>query len=404
MSLIAVLLLLLALVVVDLLFGVDEVGVEGRALPRLLRFGVFGIMFLWVMLEEHQYALGLSFGFAVLLLGLLMGASVVIASEDLKTDLIDLSKTYYWMLGFFFMVGMARRGVLTPGLLMYFTIPLVVMLSLKILILDRLSGASDIAVADYRNDGWKLALCLPLVFIIGSAWRKWMYFCLVLIVVAVLLSMKRGAILAMATSLACWLITSTENTIRAKLITVLKIMGIVAVAAVVVISRQDQFADRFDDISGGNIENFGSGRGLGYEAVWNRIQAADGLRLVVGHGYAAVPKALGEDIGLRVYAHSDLLEVFYDHGLIGMLLLAMIFAALTRFWLVMKRVDRTVATVLPCIIVIVLIKALISMAIYDPSMIYMVMALGYVHGKMTWEADCALSEEFFEVPHYELDG
>jgi hypothetical protein len=403
-SLIGVLLLLLALVVVDLFFGADEVGVEGRALPRLLRLVVFGIMFIWVISEEHEYSIGLSFGFSVLLLGLVMGISVIVASKDLKTDMIDLSKTYYWILGFFFMAGMARRGVLTPRMLTYFTIPLVLMLFLKILILDRLSGAADAAVADYRNDGWKLVLCVPLILVIDPAKKKQLYLCLILVVVAALVSLKRGAILALAGSMACWLLASTGNTLRAKLITVLKVIGIVAIASLVVISRQDQYAGRLDDISSGNIEDMGSGRGLSYGAVWRRIERADGLRLVVGHGYAAVPNALWEDIGVRVYAHSDLLEVFYDHGVIGVLVMLMMLASLIRLWLVLRRIDPILSTAVLCAIPIVVSKGLISIAIYDPSMIHMAMALGYVQGRVAWDADIAVSGDFSDAAEYEMGG
>jgi len=402
-SLIGVLLLLLALVVIDVFFGADEVGVEGRALPRLLRLVIVAVMFIWVISEEHEYSIGLSFGLSVLLLGLVMGVSVLVASEDLKTDMIDLSKTYYWILGFFFMAGMTRRGVLTPRMLMYFTIPLVLMLFLKILILDKLSGMADVAVADYRNDGWKLVLCIPLILMIDPAKQKWLYLCLILVVIAVLLSLKRGAILALAASVTCWLIASTGNTLRERLIAVLKVVGIVAIAGLIVISRQDHYAGRLDDISSGNLADLGSGRGLSYGAVWRRIERTDGLRLVVGHGYAAVPNALWEDIGVRVYAHSDLLEVFYDHGLIGVLLMLMMLASLIRFWLTLRRTDLVLSTALLCAIPIVVSKGLISIAIYDPSMIHMAMALGYIQGRAAWGVDIAGSEESFDATQYEMD-
>ncbi|UCD49591.1 MAG: hypothetical protein JSW27_18920, partial [Phycisphaerales bacterium] len=250
-----VLVSLLGLVVIDVFFGADQVGVEGRALPRLLRLAVCLMMFVWVISEEHEYAIGLSFGFSMLLMAFIMGASVAICSENLRVDIVDLSKTYYWILGFFFMAGMTRHGLLTSRILTRFTIALVLLLSMKILVLDTLSGRSDAAMADYRNDGWTLVLCVPLVLLIDPAKKKWLYFCLILTVVAVLVSLKRGAILALGASMACWLVASTENTIRAKLISVLKVMAFVAVAGAIVLSRQDAFADRLDDISGGDTED-----------------------------------------------------------------------------------------------------------------------------------------------------
>jgi hypothetical protein len=395
-SLKGVLLLLLVLVVIDVFFGADQVGVEGRALPRLLRLAVCVLMFVWVISEEHEYTIGLSFGFSLVLLALVMGMSVAVSSENMRVDVVDLSKTYYWILGFFFIVGMTRHGVLTPRVLTYFTTALVFLLSAKILVLDTLSGSSDAATTDYRNDGWTLVLCLPLVLLVDRSHKRWMYFCLILMVVAVFLALKRGAILALIAAMACWLISSTENTVRAKLVSVLKVMAVVALAGIVIISRQDAYAERLDDISSGYTEDLGSGRGLLYQTVWERIERADGVRLVLGYGYASVPNAMAKEIGVRVYAHSDVLEVFHDHGLIGISLLVMMFASLSKLWFSLRKIDPITSTALLCAIVILGIQGMISMVIYEPNTIHMAVALGYIRGKVAYDAQTFESEDMFE--------
>jgi len=396
LSLTGVLLLLLGLVVVDVFLGADQVGLEGRALPRLLRLAVCLVMFIWVISEDQEYAIGLSFGFSLVLLALVMGLSVAVSSENMRVDVVDLSKTYYWIIGFFFMAGMARHGILTSRILTYFTVALVFLFSVKILVLDTLSGASDTAMADYRNDGWTLVLCLPLVLLIDPSKKNWMHICLVLVVVTVLVALKRGAILALIASMGCWLIASTENTVRAKLTTVLKVMAVVAIAGLVVMSREDAFTERLDDISNGNTEDIGSGRGLLYLTVWQQIERADGLRLVIGHGYASVPETMSREIGVRVFAHSDFLEVFHDHGLIGLLLMLMMFASLSKFWLFLRKVDRVSSAALLSAIIILTIKSMISMVIYEPTMIHMAVALGYLRGKVSYDADALASGDFVE--------
>jgi O-Antigen ligase len=392
----SVLLLLLVLIVVDVFFGVDQVGVEGRALPRLLRLMLCLIMFIWVISDEQEYAIGLSFGFSVLLLGFVMGASVAISSDNLRVDIVDLSKTYYWILGFFFITGMTRYGVLTSRTLMYFTVSLVLLLFLKILILDILSGAPDATSIDYRNDGWALVLCVPLVLLIEPSRKKVMYICFILIVVAVLLAIKRGAILALASATACWLIASTGSTLKAKLISVLKVVGIISLAGLVIISRLDAYAERLTDISAGDVEQVGSGRGLLYKTVWQRLETADGFTLALGHGYNSVASALSDEIGVRLYAHSDFLEVFHNHGLVGVLFWLMMFASLVRLWSSLRMLDPASSVAVLCAIAILAVKGLISMAIYEPTMIYVSMAIGYVRGKVAYDAHISNVSDLFD--------
>ncbi len=378
--------LMLGLEVVDILFPVDAVGVQGRALPRMLRLGIFAIMLVSVVLEEHEYALGLSFGFSILLLGLVMGASVAVSSDDLRGDLVELSKTYYWVLGFFFIAEMTRQGVMTHRILVYFTLPLVILLFGKIAVMDVLSGGGARATAGFSNEGWKLLLCLPLVMLFDSSKKMHRYAGILLIVVGVFISVKRGAILAMAAAMGCWFVASVWREKRMSLSNIAKIVAMVAVAGFIVFSRLDSYANRLSDITTGDSEQFGSGRGLVYGVLWQKMEEANAFRLIFGHGYLSVRSTLGQELGHSVLAHNDFLELFHDHGLIGILVFYMMFISLLRFCLALSKTNPPASMVLLCATIILFIKSVISIAIFTPTMIYMAIALGYVRGKAACEA------------------
>ena len=71
----------------------------------------------------------------------------------------------------------------------------------------------------------------------------------------------------------------------------------------------------------------GSGRGEIYMYTWNMIQSSDFVSLLFGHGYNAVSR----DSIFELSAHTDLLEVLYDYGIVGFVLYILLVVRLVVF-------------------------------------------------------------------------
>ncbi len=173
---------------------------------------------------------------------------------------------------------------------------------------------------------------LPLILLTAGKKTKILFIFLTLLILTT--SMKRGGLVALGGGLMVYglVYLITAQRVRTSTI-VLSLLFAVALAGVFVYigtSDEANVVERFE-----NTENDeGSGRTVVWEASWQLIESSDFFPLIIGHGHCRVE----QDSVLGISAHNDLLEIFYDYGLIGLLLyLAACISLMLKVWQLIRR-------------------------------------------------------------------
>ena len=143
-----------------------------------------------------------------------------------------------------------------------------------------------------------------------------------------LLAAKRTGILMGGVVFMCYMtsrINSLLNFFKAFLFAIL-IGGIGSCIISICFDKQfNHLFQRFQNIS----EDGGSGRDIVFAKVFYSIFDSSTGDFVFGHGYNAV---LLDKVGFGFSAHNEFLEVFYDYGLVGIMMFSMLFVLLLRIW------------------------------------------------------------------------
>lgn len=154
--------------------------------------------------------------------------------------------------------------------------------------------------------------------------------CILMVIFAVLLSVKRLAIIALILALIVYLIINyyvTGNRKNGKVFYRFIAGGVFLVIALFIYNYTTQIVD-LDVIARLNTlsSDGGSGRNSIYQGVWNKQLNSSLVEWIFGRGYYAVSltSAAGHYFNISA-AHNDFLEVLYDYGLIG-------FSLYITFW------------------------------------------------------------------------
>ena len=144
------------------------------------------------------------------------------------------------------------------------------------------------------------------------------------------------------------------------------------------------YLDKFQDIvnlSEGNIDEVGSGRGLLYRLPLERWLTSNPFRFLFGFGFNATP-AFYPTTGLlrtEFYAHSDFVMLIHDYGFLGLSILMRLFYSL--FMKIKRSISYLDKTPLILIFFALLLKAMISGFIIYEYSIYVFSILGLIIGR-----------------------
>lgn len=173
-----------------------------------------------------------------------------------------------------------------------------------------------VLLENYRGGGpYMFLMFLPFVMLFTKKTIKITF--VILIMLCIVSSMKRGAILAGLLSIIVYYFVSTLQSKNSN--PIFKIIGISAVVLFVII-----FFLAFDAFTGGTIierfanisEDGGSSRDLVYEIVILMILESDFTEILFGHGWNTV--IYYSPLGLS--AHNDYLEILFDCGIFAFFL------------------------------------------------------------------------------------
>lgn len=193
-------------------------------------------------------------------------------------------------------------------LLLAFTVPLFI---LVLNFQNRLS----VSTFSLLNDVYFLLLLLPWVLLYPKI--QWKSIGILVIIIAVLLSMKRTALLSLVVALVIYFLLERIRVRR--LIDGRFLFGVFAFAAIMLplYSYIDTQTDSYllSRISSSSDDK-GSGRVDIYNEVIKLQNESNISSWVIGHGHNRVVKSTSEFVS----AHNDWLEVLFDYGLVGLVL------------------------------------------------------------------------------------
>ncbi len=223
-------------------------------------------------------------------------------------------------------------------------------------------------------------LVLPFIFLNKSKLIK--LAALLLTTFIIITSGKRGGLLALVLGIAVYLfcrihlIDSKREKISFIVITCIAILSVVIVLSLN-LHDMDFSSNLFDRIT--NIANDkGSGRLFIWQKVISDIGDSDMLSFLFGHGYRSVAIDYGPNL---VPAHNDFLEVFYDFGLIGLIMYIFIWILLIKKALYLYRTKNEYTPTFCFMLSLYFIFSMISIVLYYFWITYILLMIGLVTGR-----------------------
>lgn len=184
--------------------------------------------------------------------------------------------------------------------------------------------SSDIVVKVYGdNNSYILLAFLPLIYFNKKIKIKRLL--IILLILGIFLSLKRGAMVAL---LVCLLVTYfLESRILSRKGIVEKIkrffifISVITLVFLLYSEFSISFIDRFEDLSADD-GSVGSGRGNIYSLIWNDWYNSNNIiTYLLGNGYNSVQVLTKNSTGSSLMAHSDILNFLHSYGLLGISLL-----------------------------------------------------------------------------------
>ena len=283
----------------------------------------------------------------------------------------------YGMVPFYLFYYAAYKGHIDERYIQYLAIILLTIYSIEtyLSIIDR-SERLDEFYLRADNVGYK-SMFLMLLFALKIKYQKNILF-LSLAYILVLLSFKRGAMLIATVSYLVIIIPILMNN-KGLLLRYNKKLwagGFVALATVgsLVVQYWDTLVYRF--IS----DPTGSGRADIYALTFQGWANADIINKIVGFGFYSVPQYLGMTRGSEIHAHSDWVQLVYDHGMIGIAIYLFLFFSLIGYNRIIRYTAPEYRQIYLMIICIWLLKSFVSGVYISKLSIMMFIVLGIVLG------------------------
>jgi len=378
---------ILFLLVYDLFNEVEKRGevTEARNLPRFYRLFlllVSGWFYLFIgKIKKSNFNRKL-----ILIYGLII--SHIFLSFSIGYDsLISLSKLLYLLFVylFFFKFYDAFINKYTIRYLNLFVTISVIIVSGHIIASRFGLLSSDIVLrVDGDNNSYILLSFLPLIYFNKKTKFKKLF--IIIIILGVFLSLKRGAMLAL---LVCFLVTYfLERRILKRKGLVDKIKNVFIVVSVITLLFfmysifSDLFFDRFEDLSS-DSKSFGSGRGNVYSLIWNDWYNSNNIiTYLLGNGYNSVQLLTKKTLGRTLMAHSDVFNFVHSYGLLGISLLLVFILyqlkTIKRLFLVKSELVIPYAMLL----IIFFFKAVYSGNFETPNFIYLLIGYAIVNASL----------------------
>lgn len=161
------------------------------------------------------------------------------------------------------------------------------------------------------NAGYFVLYLFPLcLYFINN---KYKIILIVSTILIIAISAKRGALISFVGGLMIYYYLKNNTSLKSFVKYCLWIAGMSILFIVIDESMGRFVSSRLYEIK----DDGGSGRTEIWESVWNLISNTNGIEMIIGHGYRSVIR----NNGLGYSSHNDYLEVIYDFGWLGFVLM-----------------------------------------------------------------------------------
>ena len=206
------------------------------------------------------------------------------------------------------------------------------------------------------------------------------YGAILLVTIIIFSSIKRGGLLALGAGLIVYILCSSHIRQRGMKAILFTLFGLGLVGTIfyaIASSEYGTVIERFTSIQ----SDEGSGRLEVWGTTWYMIQHSNSITYLLGHGVNAVFR----DSPLYLSAHNDLLEAWYDYGVIGFILYVITLVSLFRYTRRLIRKKSPVAPSIAMLVTIMLILTMISHVLIYYFMTLCCLTIGLLVGADTYD-------------------
>ncbi len=325
----------MALPLFDTLFPAKVEGVS-RSAPVLVKLSLVGALFLYFVRNVKLWWFRDPIGQIITLFIIVHLSYLFVSSDEYFTDLYKLSKTLVWYFGYFFFLDFSYKSRIDEKWIKNFFLIVIILISIMVIIQvtdDQLFKSHK----DYgaSNQAYYLLFIMPFLFVFREVKYRILLFSLIAICVTI--SMKRGTMLLFAIMILYMIFFGNLKEIVSKRFSIIFKASVIIILMIVVqqfvLSNLGIYEEKFSDINElneGNIYAVGSGRGALYLLPLERWVESNAFHFIFGYGFNATPDFYPTTgiLNKGFYAHSDVVMIIHDYGLIGLVLLFTLFKRL----------------------------------------------------------------------------
>lgn len=336
-----------------------QVGLYLKALATLI--------FLWIIFKNKSN----SFYFKK---NLLFFLSLFIIYSIFSTNYIEnlyfTSRIAYWILGAIAFYIFFRKGLITSkGIRKMFIITTLIAGIFTLVLMNN----SD----EHQNaSAYLLLWCTPLLLFFKK--KSIVKFVIALAIISIILTIKRGAIIALLISLFFYFLADAyiKRSLIKRVKVIFSALLITLVASLVLISQWDIISLRLEDKGG-------SGRDIMYQLIIDDYIDSKPVNILLGHGINSVQELTasrlsGDPNSVGVAAHSDWLQNAYDFGVLGILFMILMHIQLIK---IIRFLFKNKSQLFPSIVMLYTIFFLTSIYAFilsTPEGIFLGITLAYI--------------------------
>jgi len=243
------------------------------------------------------------------------------------------------------------------------------------------SESIDTRIKSSENIGYSIVCCASLL--LWGARRHMpttIVASMVVCVALALLADKRGAIVAIAGGILTFVAIRMRDRWRRRIQSVGLLIPVGLIGGFFFVQHRYALVDDWRDVH--DPDRIGSGRGEIYRAVWQGWLDASLVEMLVGRGLLGTLHVTYERLGTTTAAHSDLLEVLTEYGILGLLVYLAFFWESMKLCIWAVRSRHPAAGPFGVALVMILLPSLYSMALSDTTAVLTYLGLGLGAGEI----------------------
>jgi O-Antigen ligase len=281
------------------------------------------------------------------------------------------SKMLFWILGINVLYVYAFKNLLTLNDFIE-VVKKVIVVAFVFTVLYFITGAIK---DDYNIAAYLVLFLFPLVLLSTEGYSKNKFF-LILSALAILITLKRGAMLAFALGNLVYYFGNLKNDFSfKKLTTGMFVFFVLGFAGLYILeSQKDSIADRFSEEQfDPDNKKAGSGRVGAYTDLYESWLYSDNLILGFGNQEDSRRK-----VGRRIHAHSDIFGFLYNFGLVGIVLIFILYIKIIKFYFSFRKYDKKNSSIILSLFVILILVNFYSGLFRTTDAIYFFALLPYL--------------------------